>query len=293
MARIAFIGMGEAGSALISGWGRGVHDITAFDIKTDRHETRSTMLACYSELSVGGCESLERALAGADLVISVVTADEAVNAARAAAACLERGAFFCDFNSCAPSSKRISADELHRAGGRYVDVAVLAPVHPALNLVPLLLSGPHAADVAPKLEALPMKLRVVEGGIGRASTIKMVRSVLVKGLEALTAEFFLAVEAAGIADEVLPTLGLNYPDFDWERQGSYNFERAMVHGARRAAEMAEVTKTLQDLGLPSGVSTAAVEWETLLSDVAVEPPSDPEKTDVMTLAAKLLPHIQS
>ncbi len=121
----------------------------------------------------------------------------------------------------------------------------------------------------------------------------MVRSVSVKGLEALTAEFFLAVEAAGIADEVLPTLGLNYPDFGWERQGFYNFERALTHGARRAAEMVEVRKTLDDLGLPVGVTTAAVEWEALLSKAPVEPPSNADEKDVMGLAARLLPHIRN
>ena len=293
MTRMAFIGMGEAGSALVSGWGKGVHEVTAFDHKTNRPETRSAMLARYADLGVKGCESLEQALDGVNLVISVVTANEAVNAAKAAAAYLGEGAYFCDLNSCAPSSKGISAEMVHQAGACYVDVAVLSPVQPSLNLVPLLLSGPHAKGVAPILKALPMNLRVVEGGVGKASTIKMVRSVLVKGLEALTAEFFLAVEAAGVADEVLPTLGLNYPEFDWERQGTYNFERAMVHGTRRAAEMEEVRKTLDDLGLPAGVSTAAVEWESLLSKVPVEPPSNVDGTDVMSLAAKLLPHIRN
>ena len=292
MVRIAFVGMGEAGSAFAAGWGAGVHTVTAFDIKTDHPGTRPMMRARYAELGVEGCESLEQALAGAGLVISVVTADQAVAVAKAAAPHLEQGAFFCDFNSCAPSSKRNSAAVVDRAGARYVDVAVLSPVHPALNMVPLLLSGPHAESAAPVLQALPMNLRVTEGEVGRASTIKMVRSVLIKGLEAVTAEFFLAVQAAGVADEVLPTLGLNYPDFDWEGQGACNFERAMVHGARRSAEMTEVRKTLEDLGLPAGVTAAAVEWEALLSAVPVKPPSTPEEMDVMTLAAKLLPHVQ-
>ncbi len=293
MDHIAFIGMGEAGTALVTGWGARAHTISAFDVKTDVQNTRSAMLAHYAELGVIGCDTEERALAGAKLVISVVTADQAVAAAKAAAPHLEIGAYFCDLNSCAPSSKRISANAVEQAGGRYVDVAVLSPVHPARNMVPLLLSGPHAKGVAPILEALPMIPKVVEGDVGRASTIKMVRSVLVKGLEALTSEFFIAVEAAGIADEILPTLVLNYPDFDWERQGAYNFERAIVHGLRRAEEMVEVRKTLEDLGVPAVVSAAAIEWERLLSNVSVDPPSDPDSINVMSLAAELLPHIKN
>ena len=90
------------------------------------------------------------------------------------------------------------AEVIEAAGGRYIDVAVMAPVHPKRNLVPLLISGPNARDAAPILEALPMALRVVEGPVGRASSIKMVRSVMVKGLEALTAECVLAAVAAGV-----------------------------------------------------------------------------------------------
>lgn len=292
MTRIAFIGLGEAGSALITGWGIGTHRITAYDKKTDDPATRAEMEERFARLGVEGFASLAEALAEADLVISVVTADQAVAAATAAAPHMNQGAFFCDCNSCAPSSKQTSAQAVEAAGGRYVDVAVMAPVHPALNKVPLLISGPHAAEIVPLLETLPLSLRVVAGDVGRASTIKMVRSVLVKGLEALTSEFMLAVEAAGVADEVLPTLSINYPGIDWDAQATYNFERMMVHGARRAAEMAEVAKTLSDLGLPNGVSAASVDWETRIAAVPVAPPADPKDTDAMTMAAQLLPHIR-
>ena len=292
MTRIAFIGMGEAGSALITGWGVGTHAITAFDKKTDDPATRAELEDRYARLGITGCRSLAGALAEADLVISVVTADQAVLAASAAAPHLDQGTFFCDRNSCTPSSKQVSALAVQAAGGRYVDVAVMAPVHPALNKVPLLISGPNAEDVAPLLQALPMTLRLVEGEVGRASTIKMVRSVLIKRLEALTSEFMLAVQAADVADEVLATLQINYPGFEWDAQAAYNFERAMVHGVRRAAEMVEVAKTLDDLGLPNGVSKASVDWELALSATPVVAPADPADNDALTMAAQLLPHIR-
>ncbi len=114
MARIAFIGMGEAGSARVAGWGKGVHEVTAFDRKTNCRESRPEVLVRYADLGVEGCESYEHALAGARLVMSVVISDKAVNAATAAH--LDQGAYFCDLNSCAPSSKRISADRVHRTG---------------------------------------------------------------------------------------------------------------------------------------------------------------------------------
>ena len=291
--KLAFIGVGEAGSALITGWGIGTHHIRAYDIKTDDDATRDALMARYSSLQIEGALTMADAMAEADLVISTVTADQANAVAQAAAPHLNQGAYFCDLNSCAPSSKQKSAQVVEAAGARYVDVAVMAPVHPALNKVPCLISGPHAEAIKPLMDALPMTTRIVPGDVGRASMIKMVRSVLIKGLEALTSEFMLAVSAADVFDEVFPTLKINYPDFDWDAQVTYNFERAMVHGVRRAAEMEEVAKTLTDLGLPNSITQATVGWERRLAGVPEAAPADPNDTNARELSAKILPHIQS
>ncbi|MFX8316376.1 hypothetical protein ABTL66_19245, partial [Acinetobacter baumannii] len=91
------------------------------------------------------------------------------------------------------------AAAIRAAGGRYVDVAVLAPVNPARMNVPLLVAGPDAAEAAQALGAAGFaSVRMVGDEIGRASAIKMIRSVMVKGIEALTAEMMLAATAAGV-----------------------------------------------------------------------------------------------
>ncbi len=289
---IAFIGMGEAGSAFVSGWAGAHGPIRAYDIKTDDPATRDDMRARYAALGVEGRDTLAAALDGADLVFSTVTADQAVAAAEAAAPHLAEGAHFLDLNSCAPASKERAARAVEAAGGRYVDVAVMAPVHPRRNLVPCLICGPHAEALAPRLEALPMALGLVEGPVGRASSIKMIRSVLVKGLEALTAEFMLAAEAAGVTDEILPSLVHNYPGFDWDAQAAYNFERAMVHGVRRAAEMEEAAKTLADLGLPAAMTEATVPWQRRIAAAGAEAPENPIAAGARALAAALLPRVR-
>ena len=271
--RIAFIGMGEAGSAIVSGWGPDrAGQIVAFDAKTDDPATAPAMRERYATLGIEGATDLSAALTGADLVLSVVTADQALAVARAAAPHLGQGATYCDLNSVAPSSKTAAADAVEAAGGRYVDVAVMAPVHPKRNMAPLLLSGPHAAATAEMLSALPMAPRTVEGPVGRASSIKMIRSVMVKGLEALTAECLLAASAAGVADEVIASLEVSHPGTDWRARGPYNLERMEAHGLRRAAEMEEVAKTLTDLGLPDDMAAATVRWQRRVGDLRLDPP---------------------
>lgn len=225
MESVALIGFGEAGSAFTraGGWsGAG-----AFDIDPSR--TRSATLA--------------EALTGATVVISLVTADAALAVATAAAAYVAPGALFLDMNSVAPGTKCAAARTIDDAGGRYVDVAVMAPVEPARLGAPLLASGPHAVAAAAALADLGFTaVRVVEGDVGRASAIKMIRSVMIKGQEALTAEMMLAADKAGVADEVLASLGPG-----WRATADYNLKRMAAHGRRRAAEMEQAAQTLESL----------------------------------------------
>lgn len=287
---IAFIGLGEAAGAFISGWGAGKASlITAYDIKSEDPATVSEITERGQSLGVKVCDSLEQALSQAELVFSTVTADQAVIAATAAAGHLNQGAVFCDLNSCAPGSKQVSEGIVTGAGGRYLDVAVMAPVYPKQNLVPCLVSGEDAGQLSKILEELPMAVRVVEGSVGRASSIKMVRSVMVKGMEALTAECTLAAVAAGVVDEVFPSMLNASPNLDVAERAGYNFERSLVHGERRAAEMDEVAKTLADLGLPNAMALATAGWQRKIARTGA---AVPDAHDYRTMADLLLPLIR-
>ena len=122
------------------------------------------------------------AVAGSTLILSLVTADQALAAARETGASIAPGALFCDMNSVAPDTKRAGAAAVEAAGGRYVDVAVMAPVHPLRRRVPLLVGGPHADAAVIALRGAGFgDVRSLGGAIGSASAIKMIRSVMVKG----------------------------------------------------------------------------------------------------------------
>src|SRR5207253_11269779 len=157
--------------------------------------------------------------------------------------------YYLDVNSVSPGRKREAAKMLEGAA-RYVDVAILAPIHPKKHQTPLLLAGPHAASVLPILiDELDMRGAIASDEIGAAAALKMIRSVMIKGIEALTAECFMAAQRAGIASEVAASLHNNYPTLDWDKVISYNLERMASHGIRRAEEMEQVAATLEELGV--------------------------------------------
>lgn len=281
--RLAFIGFGEAATAFVSGWGAGrPARLTAFDIKTG-----SQMQARYAEHGVAGCLDVAGALKDAQAVFSVVTADQALAAARAAAQSLPAGALWFDCNSCAPGTKRQAAQVIEAAGGRYVDVAVMAPVHPKRHHVPLLVSGPHAEAAEAALMSLDMRPKLAGAEVGQASSIKMIRSVMIKGMEALSAECFLAARRAGVEESVIASLEASDPEMEWRRRGAYNLERMMLHGVRRAAEMREVALTVQELGLGGGMSAAAADWQDRIGALGAAPGEDDLLSRVDSLLVRL------
>jgi len=292
VARIAFIGFGEAASAIVSGWGVGRHQINAYDVKLDSPSTRSEILARCEQHDVGAVNSVSEAVHDCDLIMSTVTADQAVVAAQSAAKHLKPQCYWFDLNSCAPLSKQAADAIVTGADARYVDVAVMAPVYPALNKVPLLVSGPHAETAACILNELPMNATPVTGPVGAASSIKMLRSVMVKGLEALTAECTLAAVAAGVDKEVFASLNRSHAGSEWNKQAAYNFERSVVHGIRRAAEMEEVAKMLSDLNLPNDMTLATVLWQRQLGQIDAEILRDVAKDDANSLASVLLKQVR-
>jgi 3-hydroxyisobutyrate dehydrogenase-like beta-hydroxyacid dehydrogenase len=289
---IAFLGFGEAARAFLDGWrtNEGFKArISAYDIKTDSSdpEVRTAKRADYVAANVIGASTASDAAAGAEAVFSVVTADQAHEAALAALPGLAKGALFFDCNSCAPQTKVRTATEVDAAGGRYVDVAVMAPVHPRLHRTPLLISGPHVEAAARALAALGMSARIHEGPVGASSSVKMIRSIMMKGLEALVCECVLAGRKAGVIETVLDSLDDTYPGFDWKKRSAYMLERVMTHGVRRAAEMREVALTVDLLGLEGEMSRASVGWQQTIGELRLRS-SEAERVDYRVLADAIL-----
>jgi 3-hydroxyisobutyrate dehydrogenase-like beta-hydroxyacid dehydrogenase len=264
-----FIGFGEAGQAIAGGLREaGVVRIAAWDIlfpqaAGERLKRAADAVGAYSAASAA------EALREADVIVCAVTAASSLEAAQSVKPHLAGKPFFLDINSVSPARKQATT-KLLADGVRYVDVAVLAPIYPARHKTPMLLGGPHAQAVAPALGALGMRFTVAGEEIGAAAAIKMVRSVMVKGIEALTLECFLAAARAGVVDEVAASLKNNYPGLDWAKIVPYNLERMAAHGERRAAEMEEVAATLRELGVEPLMSLATVKRQREMGEIGTQ-----------------------
>lgn len=256
--QLSFIGFGEAGQAFASGLQEaGVRHISAWDILFPEAQGEKLRDAAR-RLTVRQAASAAVALADADIVISAVTAASSLEAAASAKEHLRPHQFFLDVNSVSPGRKQETA-RLLQGAVRYVDVAVMAPVHPARHQTPLLLAGEHAEAVAPILGVLDMRPSIAGPAVGAAAAIKMVRSVMIKGIEALCLECFLAASRAGVEEQIAASLSKSYPGIDWPKVVAYNLERMASHGVRRAAEMEEAADTLRELGVAPLMTAGTIE----------------------------------
>jgi 3-hydroxyisobutyrate dehydrogenase-like beta-hydroxyacid dehydrogenase len=267
--RIALIGYGEVGrifgEALAT---RGVARVTAYDILLDQPSRTDEMRNQAMRDNVRLAPSAASAVAEADIVISAVTASGTRDAAASAAQGMRRGAFLLDINSSSPGTKVECGAIVANSGGRYVEAAVMTAVPPYGIRVPMLLGGPDAAALAPTLAALGFAATVESATLGVASAIKMCRSIIVKGMEAIVIESFLAARRFGVENEVLASLAETFPGLDWEKSGSYFFSRVIRHGQRRVEEMREAAAAVREIGLEPIMACAIVDRQAWIADQA-------------------------
>ncbi|MCQ4313921.1 DUF1932 domain-containing protein [Pseudomonas stutzeri] len=264
---IALIGFGEAGGILASDLAAQGVAVQVYDRLLDDPTQRPALETKAANAGVLLCNSAAEAIAGVALVISAVTAGGALDVAKTAARTLQPGQLFMDINSVAPATKQAAAETIDAVGGRYVDAAVMAPVPPKRLQTPILLGGRDAAELSAALNACGFATRVVADEIGVASAIKMCRSVMIKGLEALTTECLRTAQHYGAETEVLASLHKSFPSMGWDAElPHYLISRVAEHGRRRAEEMEEVAETVRAAGIEPQMSQAIVQTQRGLVD---------------------------
>jgi 3-hydroxyisobutyrate dehydrogenase-like beta-hydroxyacid dehydrogenase len=273
--RIAFIGFGEAGQTLSRGLVKEAAKpaIRAYDILFGTPDG-SRLEAAARSLGVGLARDHVDAVREADLVMLVVTASSSLEATTSCLPGLRKGQLFLDMNSVSPKRKIETAALVAPTGASYVDCAVMAPAAPYQHKVPCLIGGPGAAALGPRAAALGMKMEFVADDVGQASAIKMFRSIVVKGLEALLVESMTACAEYGVEDRVLASLQETWPGIDWQKLSGYMIERVVSHGKRRAAEMREVSETLRSIGMAPTMAAATAERQQWVAGLGLKAPSE-------------------
>jgi 3-hydroxyisobutyrate dehydrogenase-like beta-hydroxyacid dehydrogenase len=258
---IALLGFGEAGSAIArglaseKGW-RGPakpgdnapRRVIAIDPALDKDARGTALGKEASRLEIPISDKYTEALAEADLVICAVQGEHALDAATSAAPLLKKGAYFLDL--CTVTGKMADEDRaaIEKAGGQYIDIAVMGGFFKYGIKAPMLVAGGDAKAAVDWMNANGFDAKYLGPRPGSASSVKMVRSVLMKGLEALGVEALVTAERQGIREEVLECLA----DVDlvpFRDHLASLVQTHVVHARRRWEEMGLVAQTLRETGV--------------------------------------------
>jgi 3-hydroxyisobutyrate dehydrogenase-like beta-hydroxyacid dehydrogenase len=258
---IALLGFGEAGSAIArgltaeGGWRGPVKPgdnaprrLIAIDPALDK-DARGTALGKEARrLEIAIADRYTEALSDADLIICAVQGEHALEAASAAASLLKKGAHFLDL--CTVTGRMADEDRtaIEAGGGRYVDVAVMGGFFKSGIRAKMLVAGADGEAAVAWMNANGFDARYLGPRPGSASSVKMVRSVLMKGLEALGVEALVTAQRQGILEEVLDCFG-DVDLVDFRDHVASLVQTHVVHARRRWEEMGLVARTLEETGV--------------------------------------------
>jgi 3-hydroxyisobutyrate dehydrogenase-like beta-hydroxyacid dehydrogenase len=201
--------------------------------------------------------------AAADVVVSCVTGSSALDVARTLAPALGRGQLYVDVNTTRPEVQEQAAALVEGAGGVYVDAAMLGGIPATLHKVPILASGSGAARFKELMEPYGMLITVMEGGPGKASGVKMMRSIFQKGLLALLVEMLDSADRLGVADVVLDSVVRSMDSKPFMDLAQMIVTKGVVGAGRMIHEMEEVALTEEQVGglaLMPRASAKVLEW---------------------------------
>ncbi len=268
--RIGLIGYGEVGKIFSAGLKAqpGVEAVGAWDLKFSDGAPGASEHVHAAQAGIVVHASMQSLCEASDFIISAVTASNTLSVAHEAAPFLRAGTVFLDLNSASPGTKQQAASHVDGAGAHYVEAGVMTSVPPYGIRVPMLLGGAQAIELAQRLQAWGMDARAVSEQLGVASAIKMCRSIMIKGLEALVIESYATAREYGVEDHVLPTLAETFPSIDWPQQGAYFFSRVVQHGKRRAEEMRESANTVREAGFVPLMTAAIADKQQWVADQA-------------------------
>jgi 3-hydroxyisobutyrate dehydrogenase len=279
--QIGFIGFGEAGFTIGKGLREaGIEQLYAHDIATSSRDRGPLIQSRAQQAGARLVDSPAALASSVDVLLSTVTCSAALDAAGQHAPHLTATHLYADLNSVSPDVKRQIGGIVSRAGARFVECAVMAPVGPYGHRVPMLLGGSGAAAFIDAMRPFDMRLQLLDGArVGTAAAVKMCRSVVVKGLEALLTECVLGAAEYEATEHVFASLQESYPGIDWKTLADYNINRLVVHGERRAREMEEVAETLRDRGVEPIMAAATArrqDWGAKAGLKAMFPPDGPK-----------------
>jgi len=255
--RIGFIGFGEAAFNIARGLIKeeGISKIIAYDKFLSEEPYSRLIKSRASEANVTLKKNMKETLNGVDIIFCAVSASMVVSIAEEAKQYLKSGQIYVDINAASPTAKQQASKIISTSGAHFVDVAVMGAVPAYGHKVPLYASGRGAREFSDILKKYHMDITYYGEKVGRASALKMFRSIFMKGVAMLLLETIVSSHKYGVEDDVWTSIEETLMGSSTKRINGW-ITRTVIHSERREHEMEEVVSLLQELNMDGTMSTA-------------------------------------
>jgi 3-hydroxyisobutyrate dehydrogenase-like beta-hydroxyacid dehydrogenase len=260
MPDFAFIGFGELGSSLAEGLGRShAHRLRAYAPRRSQPSAANQLETRLRRAGVRRSDSLQEAVAGAAAVHVVVPARACREVAESSASGLAAGAYYVDLTAAPVGEKEAAATLIAQAGALYVDAAVLGTVATSGFEVPIVASGPGASGWKALVAPEGLVVEVIDAPAGHATLLKLLRSVYMKGRDALIVEMMLAARRYGLEDRVAASIQGPGEAVSFPALAERVLCALAVHAGRRADELLASSDVVSEAGIEPVITRAGSE----------------------------------
>jgi 3-hydroxyisobutyrate dehydrogenase len=247
--KLAIIGLGEVGRC----YGEALALVSGLELKVCEQRISTAASTLADRLSITIEEEIGPWLQDADWVLSCVVGGKSLEVSHECLRHMKSGAAFADLTTAAPEQKRLAAAAAQAKQVAYVDVAIMGAIFLLGAKTPLLCSGDAATSFATLLAQVGADLRVLpDGRAGDAISLKILRSVFTKGMEALAVEVLMAADRQNLRPALYDVL----KDVDQASLPTFLemlVTTHVVHANRRMHEVEEAERQLAGIGIVSDV----------------------------------------
>ena len=263
---IGFLGFGEAAYHMSKGLcASGVAQIVAYDAM-QRDETVGPLVRKRAiDSGVVLKTSVADVATAAEIILAAVPSSETYRLFEQVRPYLKTGHLYVDLSSSTPETEVKIGEKLRGTGVLFVDAAMLGSLPKDAHRVPIVASGEGAELFYKTMSPYGMCIQVIGERPGDASSVKLVRSIFMKGLAALMVEMLQAAEAYHVSNEVIRSISHSLDNIPFTEHLDRMVVGTVIHAARRAKELQGSIDMLTYKNLDSSMSLAAKKKHEMLA----------------------------